>query len=318
MTTFVGVDVASKKFDVAVLDKENKIKNKVFTNSLQGFNDFFDWLNTYGTVHVCMEATGAYSTPLATFLFESSIAVSVENPARIHAFAQTELTRNKTDKSDARMIARYCRLYQPPLWQPEPLHIRQLLALVNRLDALKEMLRMEQNRMLVANEIIMSSLQKNTESLLSQIHEIQQNIKEHINANKELKKSKALLTSIPGVGDILSCTFLAYVGDISKFSNNKKLVAWVGLNPMQQESGLWKGHSKISKRGNIELRKSLYMPAVAALTHNPILIALKNRLAGRGKAGKSIVCAGMKKLLQLMYGVLKSGEYFNAKIQLVK
>ncbi|EEF3250941.1 TPA: IS110 family transposase [Salmonella enterica] len=313
MTAFVGIDIASQKFDVAVLYGKNSYKCSSFPNSTQGFIAFTNWLQVYGEVHICMEATGAYSTPLATFLDEISVPVSVENPARIHAFAQSELTRNKTDKSDAKMIARYCRLYHPPLWKPAPLYIRQLLSLMSRLDNLKEMLRMEQNRLLTADVIITVSLQENINSLSRQIVVIQQAVKEHINANKELKKNKALLTSIPGVGDILSCMFLAYVGDISKFSNNKKLVAWVGLNPMQQESGLWKGRSKISKKGNVELRKALYMPAVAALTHNPILIDLKNRLKVKNKSGKSIVCAGMKKLLQLMYGVLKSGVPFDAK-----
>jgi transposase len=317
MTTFVGIDIASQKFDVAVLS-EDHVKNKIFPNSVSGFTALVSWLQPYECVHICMEATGAYSTPLATFLHESRIAVSVENPARIHAFAQSELTRNKTDKSDARMIARYCRLYQPPLWAPAPLCIRQLLALMTRLDSLKEMLRMEQNRMLTADAIITASLQENIDSLSLQIFHIQHSVKEHIDANSELRESKTLLKSIPGVGDLLSCIFLAYVGDISKFSNNKKLVAWAGLNPMQQESGLWKGRSKISKKGNAGLRKALYMPAVAALTHNPVLIQLRNRLKVKGKSGKSIVCAGMKKLLQIMYGVLKSGIPFDARIPLVK
>ncbi|EJX0634572.1 IS110 family transposase [Salmonella enterica] len=214
------------------------------------------------------------------------------------------------------MIARYCCLYQPPLWKPAPPDIRQLLALMTRLDALKEMRRMELNRILVADPIITNSLQKNIDSLSVQIEEIQQTVKEHVNNNKALKRNKELLKSIPGVGDILSYTFLAYTGDVSRFSNNKKLVAWVGLNPMLQESGLWKGRSKISKKGNIELRKALYMPAVAALTHNSVFIAFKKRLQQNGKSGKSIVCAGMKKLLQIMYGVLKSGVPFDEKYSL--
>ena len=316
MTTFVGINIASKKFDVAVMNEQNRFKSKDFSNSLPGFRAHTDWLRSYGTVHVCMEATGAYTSPLATFLFESDIPVSVENPARIHALALSELVRNKTDKSDAKMISRYCRLYQPPLWKPAPLCVRQLQALMNRLDNLKEMIRAEKNRMLTAEAIIVDSLQQNITSLSQQLSDIKKSVKEHIESNKELKRNKALLESIPGVSDILSCMFLAYVGDASQFSNNKKLIAWVGLNPMQQESGLWKGRSKISKKGNIALRKALYMPAVAALTHNPVLVAFKNRLQAKGKLGKSIVCAGMKKLLQLMYGVLKSRIPFDAKISL--
>ncbi|MBS0896732.1 transposase, partial [Pantoea dispersa] len=132
------------------------------------------------------------------------------------------------------------------------------------------------------------------------------------------KKNRELLESIPGIAGVLSSTMLAYLGDMSRFSSSKALVAWVGLNPMRQESGEWKGKSRISKMGNSAMRKALYMPAIVAMKWNPAVSALKKRLDAGKKTGKVVVCAAMKKLLQLAYGVLKSGRPFDAEICLAR
>ncbi|MDR6296202.1 IS110 family transposase [Pantoea dispersa] len=121
----VGIDVASGKFDVAVWKGDTSYKTKVFPNTPKGFIALKKWLEPFGCCHICMEATGAYSEPLATFLHDEGYDVSVENPARIRRFGQAELSRNKTDKDDARMIARYCKLHGPSLWQPAPLNERR-------------------------------------------------------------------------------------------------------------------------------------------------------------------------------------------------
>ncbi len=104
---------------------------------------------------------------------------------------------------------------------------------------------------------------------------------------------------------------------MTRFKNNKALVAYAGLNPMLQESGMWKGKTKLSKKGCRVLRKALYMPALTAMTFNPIVASLCNRLKNKNKSAKSIICAAMKKLLQLAYGVIKSGKPFESKMTLV-
>ncbi|BAN96999.1 hypothetical protein E05_46110 [Plautia stali symbiont] len=243
-----------------------------------------------------MEATGAYSEPLATFLHDEGYDVSVENPARIRRFGQAELSRNKTDKDDARMIARYCKLHGPSLWQPAPLNERRLKALVKRLTNLQEMRQMEENRLEVSDAVVQPSIRVVIAALDAQIDETKRAINDHIDNDPGLKKNRELLESIPGV---LGSTMLAYMGDMSRFSSSKALVAWVGLNPMRQESGEWKGKSRISKMGNSAMRKALYMPAIVAMKWNPAVSLLK-------------------KLLQLAYGVLKSGRPFDAEICLAR
>lgn len=314
----VGVDIAKLKFDAAVLLPNQKYKTKKFANTPAGCREFIHWLSRFGDCHVCMEATGSYSTELATALSDSGYCVSLENPARIHAFSQTELTRNKTDKSDAALIARYCALYQPAQWHPAPLSQRQLTALVRHLKNLEEMRQMEENRLEAADEVITGSLKEHIATLDELIKETKKKIRQHIDDDPDLKKDKALLESIPGVGDVLSTSLLAFAGNLRRFSSSKALVAYAGLNPRRCESGMWKGKSRLSKVGSGELRSVLYMPAVVAGRCNEVVKELMTRLAGRGKSGKERVCAGMRKLLQLAYGVVKSGREFNAEIPLAR
>ena len=112
---FVGIDVAKAKFDVALLTPEGKYRSKAFPNDLPGYQRFVERLDQHEAreAHLCMEATGAYGRKLVRYLSQHQLLVSVVNPAQVHAFGKTELTRAKTDKADARLIARYCRMHRP-------------------------------------------------------------------------------------------------------------------------------------------------------------------------------------------------------------
>ncbi len=314
--TSVGIDIAKNKFDVAVLLHNQKYKTKTFPNTPSGFVKFMDWLRPFGDCHLCLEATGSYGTDLATALADKGHIVSVENPARIHAYARLELSRNKTDKSDAALIARYCARHQPERWYPAPLSQRQLAALVRHLKNLEEMRQMEANRRETADDVIVTSLNEHIVMLDELIEETKRKIRQHIDDDPDLKHDAALLKSIPGIGGMLSACLLAYAGDLRRFTSSKALVAWAGLNPRRCESGLMKGKSRISKLGHAALRSALYMPALVAGRYNVVVHGLMERMAVRGKTGKERVCAAMRKLLQLAYGVVKSGRMFRAEIPL--
>ena len=147
MTVYIGIDIASKKFDAAELC-DGAYRCKVFENTPAGFTALYKWLkaDSIPDIHVCLEATGNYGTALATFLYEKNLKVSVVNPSRIKGFAVSELTRTKTDKADSRLIARFCKAAQPAPWRPAPAPVRKLQALVRRVGALNGVLRMECNR----------------------------------------------------------------------------------------------------------------------------------------------------------------------------
>ena len=156
----LGVDIAKKKFDVALLI-DTKYKHKHFPNDKAGFEAFIQWLLTFNVLTqplICMEATGAYSLPLADFLVAQGYPVSVVNPAKIHAFAKSELSRTKTDKADAKLIARYALTMQPGLWTPPPPEMRHLQALTRRIEHLLEIQQMERNRLETADDRVADSI----------------------------------------------------------------------------------------------------------------------------------------------------------------
>lgn len=306
----VGVDIAKAKFDAAVL-RGGTYKTKVFPNTPEGFAAFRAWLGPWADPHVCLEATGRYGEALATALADAGVRVSVVNPAQIHAFGKAELSRTKTDKGDAKRIARFCALHQPPPWQPAPPAVRELHALVRRLEDLQTMQQMERNRQDGADPEVAGSIATVLATLDTQIAEVRERIRRHIDQDPDLRRRRDLLDSIPGIGEATSAVLLAVLGDVARFDNARAVAAFAGLSPAERQSGRWKGHTRLSKTGEPLLRKALYMPALVAGRYNPCIKAFRDRLKAQGKNGKLIVCAAMRKLLVLAYGVLKSGRPFD-------
>ena len=134
----LGIDIAKLKFDVCLIKPNGKAKHKVFVNTRHGFEQLIRWLDSHQVtnLHACLEATGTYGEPLALFLFEAGCLVSLVNPAAVRAFANAGLSRTKTDKADAELIARFCLAQQPKAWQPPAPELRELQALVRRLESL--------------------------------------------------------------------------------------------------------------------------------------------------------------------------------------
>jgi transposase len=306
----IGIDIAKSKFDVAAL-RDGKYKTKVFRNTPEGFTEFLTWLEAFPAPHLCLEATGRYGEALALFLVDQGFAVSVINPAQIHAFGKAELSRTKTDRSDAKLIARFCQSQHPPLWQPPPPAVRQLQALVRRLEDLMEMRQMESNRLEGAESPVRSSIETLLATLDAEIAATRQLIRQHIDQDPDLKSRHDLLDSIPGLGEATIAVLLAGLGDVSRFENARSVAAFAGLSPAERQSGQWQGHTRLAKTGDARLRKALYFPALVAWRHNPLIRAFCERLKAQGKNGKAIVCAAMRKLLVLVYGVLKSGKPFD-------
>ena len=313
---FLGIDIAKDTFDAALIKDQKKPRHKHFANTAAGRRQLLSWLQDHGlqNVHACLEATGTYGEALALLLFETGHTVSVVNPARISAFAKSQLQRSKTDKADAQLIARFCQTQNPPAWTPPPVEVRELQALGRRLAALEEMRQMEHNRLEACppEGPVKDSLVQHIAYLDEQISKTEQSIREHINKHPDLKHKRDLLVSIPGIGEDTAATLLAEVPDVSLFSSAREVAAFAGLVPRIRESGSSvRFKARLSKVGSARLRGALYWPAITALRFNPLLKAMKQRLAERGKSNMAIIGAAMRKLLHLAYGVLKSGKPFD-------
>ncbi len=313
LPVILGVDVAKQKFDVALL-RGGKFRNKVFKNTKEGFEDLSLWLikQEASHVHACCEATSTYGEGLALYLHSAGHTVSIVNPARIKGFAQSELLRTKNDKVDAGLIARFCLAMRPEAWMPPAPAIRDLQALVRRVDALIAMRTQEENRLAVCHSTVEPSIKEHIAYLEQEIENIKNHIRETMKHDPELKSKRDLLVSIPGISDTTIAVILSELNGLEHFDNPQKVVAFIGLAPKDTLSGISvKGKPRICKIGNSRLRKALYMPALVAIRHNPIISVFYNRLKEKGKKGKVIVCAVMRKLVHMIFGILKSGMPFN-------
>jgi transposase len=311
--TILGIDIAKKKFDVALL-LDGKAKHKACKNSVEGFETLMMWLDKQRVqkIHACMEATGSYGEDLAIYLHDAGHIVSIVNPARIKGFAQSELIRTKTDKIDAGIIARFCLAMKPDAWIPPTPEIRSLRALVRRVDSLIDMRSQEKNRISTAHESVIVLIKQHISYLDQEIERIRKQIADLIGRNPHLKQKKDLLDSIPGLGKATIPHLLAELDNLDKFTHVREMVAFIGLAPRETISGSSiKGKPRLCKIGHARLRKALYMPALISIQCNPVMITFYNRLKERGKNGKVIVCAIMRKLVHVIFGVLKSGKMYD-------
>ena len=311
----LGIDVSKAKLDCALRLPNGKFRCKAVDNNAQGHAGLVEWLARHeaADVHICMEATGVYWENAAQFLSSNhGFAISVANPAQIKAHGASRLARTKTDAVDARLIADFCAERSPPAWQPFSDGELALRAMVWRLDALQAMRTQESNRLEVSRDAVRQGIQEHLDWLDQQIKSLSKAINDHIDANPGMKGKKALLDSIPGLGERTIAILLAFFSDPGRFDNSRQAAAFAGLDPRRHESGSSvKGKPRLSKVGHAFLRKALYMPAMVALYKTDWGKPFRARLAASGKPAKLIIGAMMRKLLHVAFGVLKSGKNFD-------
>ena len=240
--------------------------------------------------------------------------VSLVNPARIKAFAQSEMLRTKTDRVDAGLIARFCRLHEPQPWSPPAPEIRMLQGLVRRQQSLIEMRVAEENRRdapLVPPQVL-TSIDAMLEQIDVQMEIVEREIERLFKDYPTLRRQRELLIIIPGIGETTAARILGEMPNIAEFRDVKAVAAYAGLSPRHYQSGSIAYRSRLAKTGNAELRHALFFPAMTAIRHNPPIREFAKRLRQRDKAKMTVIAAAMRKLLTLAYGVLKSGRPFDA------
>jgi len=311
----LGIDVAKETLDIALSDGVH-MNHGQFSNNQKGHEQLTLWLRkqTNSNVHVCLEATGQYGDGVAEYLFTQGFPVSVVNPARIKHYANSKLRRNKTDKADAQLIAEYCLREKPALWTPPPASFKDLQALVRHLEDLQSIRTQESNRLQsgVHTQFVLDSLTSMCDFIDDQIKQTKEAIQDHINQHEELKRMQSLIITIPGIGKLTAAKLLGEIRNIFDFQSARQLAAYAGLTPRNFLSGTSvHKKSRLSKTGNANLRKALYMPAIVAIKHNPIIQSFCARLSQTGLRPMEVIGAAMRKLLHLVFGILKSGRPFD-------
>jgi transposase len=311
----VGIDISKKKFDVCILFPNGKALNRVFKNNPEGFAAFLSFLDHRDSIscRIAMEATGWYGEDLARVLYDKGHMVLIINPAQIKYFGKSRLSRSKTDKKDARLIADFA-LTHPELrhWVPLTASQEKLKNLYRHLSRLKAdhaqlLNRLESDR----DEDVRKYSSKQLKFIKNLIQDLETQIRFHIESDPKLKAKAELLLTIPAVGEVLCWGFLSETPDLKNFGNAKQLGAFAGLNPSVHESGTSvRGRGGISKMGSAALRKLLYLPAMSAMRFNPVIKSFSETLRAKRKNGKVIVIACMRKLLHIIYGVLTKQQPF--------
>jgi len=321
---YVGIDVGAEELWVSVAG----VRPKRFAHTEAGIRGLYQWVvkQAGGTrVHVCLEATGVYGMHVAFQLVtRPDLTVSVVNPACIAAFAKAQLRRTKTDQVDAEVIRCYAQSQQPRPWQPASKNSRQLYELVAQADILRESIRQWRNRFHAYRYIpglpdtVVKTARSTERSLQRQLKKVEAAIDQLCAGDADLAQKILLLETIPGIARLSAVKLLAYGQQWLTERSGKALVAHAGLAPHHLQSGTSvRGKSRIDKRGNDRLRKTLYMPALVGIVHNPALQLFYQRLCANGKPKKLALVAAMKKLLLIVRAMLINKQPFNPVYQLL-
>jgi transposase len=317
-THILGIDISKDKFDVCLRTATDQGPRHAatFHNNAKGFKDLCTWLRQQAAtdlpLHACLEATSRYGDALALDLHQHGHTVSVVNPRRTRHYADSRLMRTQNDTIDAALIADFCASQNPRSWRPVAEDQRQLQNLVRTRGFFLNQKQQCLNRLETADPISAKHLRSHVRQLDATLSKLEKQIIDLLQTQPDLARQVELADSIPGVGLLTAAIAVAELPPIHRLEHAGQAVALAGLDPRKKTSGT-SVHTapRLSKMGSRLLRQTLYMAALAALRYNPIIRALGERLRAKGKGGKLIVAAAMRKLVRLIYGVLKQGQPFD-------
>ncbi len=305
---YIGIDVSQSQLDIVAYPGWKIWQHK---NNSRGITKTVSKLKGVNPKLIVMEATGGLEKPLSKALYEANLPVAVVNPRRIRDFARSMNMLAKTDKLDAKVLAYFAAKVEP-IPRPFPDEATQELErLVTRRDQVTEMVTAEKNRLKqTSDRVIQSHIQEHITWLESEITDLENQIKDRVEQNPQIKKKIKLYKSMPGVGDTLSYSLVANLGELG-FLNQREIASLVGLAPFNRDSGRYRGKRTIWG-GRAKVRKALYMPALVAIRHNVVIHNLYQRLLSQGKLKKVAITACMHKMLTILNSMAKNNIPWNA------
>jgi transposase len=304
---YVGVDVSKESLDMAVYCT-GEIRG--FGNDDAGITKATTWLKQVNPAIIVMEATGGMEVFLYVTLQEAKLPVAVVNPRQIRDFAKSMGILAKTDRVDARVLARYAATIRPEARPLPDVEARQLSTLVTRRRQLVEMIVAEGNRATITRDKTMKlRIHVHIDWLKQELANIDKDISQMIKENPAWHAKDKLLQSVPGVGPILSATLIAQLSELG-ILNRKKIAALVGVAPFNRDSGKHRGERSIWG-GRYRVRQSLYMASLNAVRFNPAIRIFYEHLLANGKERKVALTACMHKLLTMLNAMLRHNSHWS-------
>lgn len=306
MSHAAGVDVSQGTLDVCA---EPQGASRTFANSSAGIANLLAWLAPRAPTRVVFEASGGYEKKLLVALLGAGQCACRLNAQRVHHFARALGQRAKTDPVDARVLQRFGDLVQPAATVlPDPDRAR-LCRLIQRRQQLVALRTGEINRSHQADPALLASHQRIGHLLTDEIKCIEQAIRDTLKATAELAAQVALLSTLPGIGKLISTTLCGQLPELGHYSR-RAISALVGVAPMADDSGKHHGQRHIAG-GRAVPRTALYQAVLSGLRHNPQIQALYRRLKARGKPSKVAMTACMRHLLCTLNAIARDNQPWN-------
>jgi transposase len=297
---YCGVDVAKSYLDAAIGNEKRR-----FSNDAVGHRQLIKWVKQINTsVQAICESSGGYERALVQALARARLKISLVQANRVRQFARAAGILAKTDRLDAEVLCAFGKVMRPQTVTAATLEQEHLRELESQRRHLTHLLVMEQNRGARLSDISVLRLNRSLiNQIKKQIERLDLLIKEHIEQSEELSAKAEKLTAISGVGARTAALLLAQMPELGQL-NRREVAALVGVAPFNRDSGKMRGKRAIYG-GRRPVRHGLYMAALVAARHNPILRAFYLRLRAAGKPPKLALTATMRKLLIVLNSTLK-------------
>jgi transposase len=306
---YVGIDVSKAHLDVAVLETGAEWQ---VDNTPAGIAELVERLQALAPTLIVIEATGGREQPALRALLLADLPVALVNPRRVRKFAEALGRLAKTDRLDARLLARFAQDVRPARTHLTKASDEQLSALLARRKQLLDMQTAEQNRLATAVPILQPMIAEHLQWLAEHLKAVEQEIDQLNQQDDERKERQAIMRTLKGVGPVTAATLSADLPELGQLSK-KKIAALVGVAPFNQDSGRYRGKRRI-KGGRATVRQVLYMAAVAAARSNPLIQEFYRALIKRGKEKKVALVACMHKMLTILNAMLRDHQVWHAPL----
>lgn len=299
-TIYVGIDVSKDRLDVHVLPDATAFS---VGRDGPGISELSAHLKAISADLVAVEATGGFEAVVAAGLVAVDLPVVVVNPAQVRAFARALGKRAKTDPIDAAVIAAFAAATKPVVRPLPDAETRRLADLVARRRQIVEMIGAERQRQKRASLKAGKSIARLLRALHKELSSLDQDIDDAVRGSPVWRAKHDLLKSVPGVGDVTARTLLAEMPELGSL-DRRQIAALAGLAPWTRQSGQWRGKSFIGG-GRAPVRSSLFMAAMVAARHNPVLRLFHQRLIAAGKPKMVALIAVARKLLTILNAIIR-------------
>lgn len=302
MPCWIGLDIAKATIDGVVRPTGEVVQ---FPNEATGHAALVAWVTPQAPTGLVLEATGGYERAVVLALAAAGLPVVVVNPRQVRDFARSTGQLAKTDRLDAALLALFAERVQPEVRPLSDAATAELAELITRRRQLMEMLTAEKNRLPLVRTRVRRDVQAHITWLERRLTATDDALHQAIEASPVWRVQEDLLRSVPGMGPVVSRTLLALLPELGRL-NRKQIAALAGVAPFARDSGTWRG-PRVIWGGRAPVRRALYMAALVASRHNPVLQALYTRLRAAGKPAKVALVACMRKLLTILNAMLHTG-----------